>query len=370
MKKSMIYTKTGDKGTTSLVGGTRVPKTHIRLEAYGTVDELNSYLGLLQTYLTDEEDKQIIFRIQNKLFSVGSYLATDQTQTKLRMESRIEDEDIRMLEQAIDVIDNELPPLNAFILPGGDRGAAVGHICRTVCRRAERRILALAEECDIDARVTAFVNRLSDYLFILTRKLNHFNGGKHMKTKAKIIIAAVLAIAISIGSIAIYKHITGPKEESIPLETTLEDAAELTTQKMIISDVFRSTKGEIPLINKNRFLVQYKTTVTAGLDVQKAVIKETDDKIQISIPHCTVNEDSIKIKSSDLKIYDTNFAIMSIDKEAVMELVAEAEKKAKEKAGSDEYGFLENADKNAKKVIKGMFENVSNGKEVIVSFQN
>ena len=152
-----------------------------------------------------------------------------------------------------------------------------------------------------------------------------------MKTKAKIIIAAVLAIAISIGSIAIYKHITGPKEESIPLETTLEDAAELTTQKMIISDVFRSTKGEIPLIN--RFLVQYKTTVTAGLDVQKAVIKETDDKIQISIPHCTVNEDSIKIKSSDLKIYDTNFAIMSIDKEAVMELVAEAEKKAKEKAG-------------------------------------
>lgn len=118
MKKSMIYTKTGDKGTTSLVGGTRVPKTHIWLEAYGTVDELNSYLGLLQTYLTDEEDKQIIFRIQNKLFSVGSYLATDQTQTKLRMESRIEDEDIRMLEQAIDVIDNELPPLNAFILPG------------------------------------------------------------------------------------------------------------------------------------------------------------------------------------------------------------------------------------------------------------
>ena len=191
-----------------------------------------------------------------------------------------------------------------------------------------------------------------------------------VKTKLKVILAVILALVISIGSISAYKYITTPKEESIPLETTLEDAAELTTQKMIISDVFRSTKGEIPLINKNRFLVQYKTTVTAGLDVQKAVIKETDDKIQISIPHCTVNEDSIKIKSSDLKIYDTNFAIMSIDKEAVMELVAEAEKKAKEKAGSDEYGFLENADKNAKKVIKGMFENVSNGKEVIVFFQN
>ncbi len=191
-----------------------------------------------------------------------------------------------------------------------------------------------------------------------------------MKTKVKVIIAVILAVAISIGSIAAYKYITGPKEESIPLETTLEDAADLTTQKMIISDVFRSTKGEIPLINKNKFLVQYKTTVTAGLDVQKAVIKETDDKIQISIPHCTINEDSIKIKSGDLKIYDTNFAIMSIKKEAVMELIGEAEKKAKEKVGSDEYGLLENADKNAKKVIKSMFKNVADGKDVVVTFQN
>ena len=110
--------------------------------------------------------------------------------------------------------------------------------------------------------------------------------------------------------------------------------------------------------------------MTAGLDVQKAVIKETDDKIQISIPHCTVNEDSIKIKSSDLKIYDTNFAIMSIDKEAVIEVVAEAEEKAKKKAESDEYGFLDNADENAKKVIKSMFKNVADGKDVVVTFQN
>lgn len=173
MKRSIIYTKTGDNGTTSLVGGTRVPKTHIRLEAYGTIDELNSHLGLLQTYLMDEEDKRIVFRVQNKLFSVGSYLATDQTQTELRIESRIEEEDIKLLECAIDTIDNELPPLNAFILPGGDRGAAVCHICRTVCRRAERRILVLAEVCEIDSHVTAFVNRLSDYLFILARKMNH-----------------------------------------------------------------------------------------------------------------------------------------------------------------------------------------------------
>ena len=140
-----------------------------------------------------------------------------------------------------------------------------------------------------------------------------------MKTKFKVIIAVILAVVIGIGSISAYKYITSPKEESIPLETTLEDAAELTTQKMIISDVFRSTN-------------------------------------------------SIKIKSSDLKIYDTNFAIMSVDKEAVMELVGEAEKKAKKKAESDEYGFLENADENAKKVIKGMFENVADEREVVVEF--
>ena len=189
-----------------------------------------------------------------------------------------------------------------------------------------------------------------------------------MNTKFKVIIAVILAVVIGIGSISAYKYITSPKEESIPLETTLEDAAELTTQKMIISDVFRSTKGTIPLLNKNRFLVQYKTTITAGLDVQNAKIKETDDKITITIPHCTIDEDSIKIKSSDLKIYDTNFAIMSVDKEAVMELVGEAEKKAKKKAESDEYGFLENADENAKKVIKGMFENVADEREVVVEF--
>ena len=100
MKKSMIYTKTGDKGTTSLVGGARVPKTHIRLEAYGTIDELNAHLGLLQTYLTEENDKHLVTHVQNKLFSVGSYLATDQAQTALRMESRISDEDITLLEQA------------------------------------------------------------------------------------------------------------------------------------------------------------------------------------------------------------------------------------------------------------------------------
>lgn len=172
MKKSLIYTRTGDKGKTSLVGGTRVPKTHVRLEAYGTVDELNAQLGLLHTYLEGEADKKLVLWVQHKLFSVGSYLATDQANTALRIESRIADEDIRRLEQAIDEVDAGLPPLKAFVIPGGTRGSAVCQVCRTVCRRAERRILAMAEEYEVAENVSAFVNRLSDYLFVLARKMN------------------------------------------------------------------------------------------------------------------------------------------------------------------------------------------------------
>lgn len=171
MKKSFIYTRTGDKGTTALVGGRRVSKTHVRLEAYGTVDELNSQLGLLHTYLV-EEDRKVILWIQNKLFSVGSYLATDQENTTLRMESRIGSEDIERLEHLIDEIDGQLPPLKAFVIPGGARASAVCQVCRTVCRRAERRILSMSETCLVEELVIAFMNRLSDYLFVLSRKLN------------------------------------------------------------------------------------------------------------------------------------------------------------------------------------------------------
>ena len=171
-KKSLIYTRTGDKGKTSLVGGARVKKTHVRLEAYGTVDELNSQLGLLYTYLTEEGDKKLILWVQHKLFSVGSYLATDQSNTALRIESQIADEDIHRLENAIDEADALLPPLKAFVIPGGSRGSAICQVCRTVCRRAERRILTMAEEHEVTENVSAFVNRLSDYLFILARKMN------------------------------------------------------------------------------------------------------------------------------------------------------------------------------------------------------
>ena len=172
MKKSIIYTRTGDKGMTSLVGGARVPKTHIRLEAYGTVDELSAQLGLLCTYLDEETDRELVLWVQNKLFTVGSYLATDQEQTELSIESQVTDADVMRLEKAIDEIDSSLPPLKAFVIPGGDRSAAVAHVCRTVCRRAERRILEMSETCELDVLVTSFMNRLSDYLFVLSRKLN------------------------------------------------------------------------------------------------------------------------------------------------------------------------------------------------------
>ena len=172
VKKSLIYTRSGDKGKTSLVGGTRVSKTHVRLEAYGTVDELNSHLGLLYTYLTEEEDRNLILWVQHKLFSVGSYLATDQLNVALRVESQIADEDVCRLEKTIDEADAQLPPLKAFVIPGGSRGSSVCQVCRTVCRRAERRILAMAEEHEVTENVSAFVNRLSDYLFVLARKMN------------------------------------------------------------------------------------------------------------------------------------------------------------------------------------------------------
>lgn len=172
MKKSLVYTKTGDKGTTSLVGGTRVPKTHIRLEAYGTVDELNSHLGLLITYLADERDRTFVQQVQDKLFAVGSHLATDREKTKLHEASVITPQLVETMENEIDRLDEMLPPLSAFVLPGGSRGAAVCHVCRTVCRRAERRILDLAEQVEVASELLAYVNRLSDYLFVLSRKMN------------------------------------------------------------------------------------------------------------------------------------------------------------------------------------------------------
>jgi len=168
-----IYTRTGDQGKTSLVGGQRVSKACARLESYGTIDELCSQIGLLVTYCKNEHDRQFLTDIQYQLFVVGGYLATDVSQHEVRPGNQVTEDVITDLEKEIDAINATLPPFRCFILPGGCRAAALCHVCRTVCRRAERRILALCEEgAEVDANVIAYVNRLSDYLFTLARKLN------------------------------------------------------------------------------------------------------------------------------------------------------------------------------------------------------
>lgn len=175
MKKSFIYTCTGDSGTTSLVGGKRLSKDDIRIEAYGTVDELNSQVGLLASLVGEDADQvRWLQFIQNKLFNVGSYLATDSAEPMDIV--GLTDGDIDMIEKEIDRMDAGLPPLRSFVLPGGSTVASCAHVCRTVARRAERRIVSLAHAASVDARVLKFVNRLSDYFFVLARFNNVKSG--------------------------------------------------------------------------------------------------------------------------------------------------------------------------------------------------
>lgn len=176
MKKSLVYTKTGDKGMTSLVGGKRVIKAHVRLEAYGTTDELNSFVGFLIQAIEDKHDLQILSYIQHKLFTVGSYLATETEVIPPQAASIITQEDISLLEDEMDKIDSELPALRQFVLPGGSESAARAHICRTVCRRAERCIYRVKEDFPVDDQILMFVNRLSDYFFLLARKESNKKG--------------------------------------------------------------------------------------------------------------------------------------------------------------------------------------------------
>lgn len=176
--KSKIYTKTGDKGTTALVGGTRVPKTHLRLEAYGTIDELNSFVGLLACVVGDD-DKEILSYIQHRLFTVGSYLATETESMPPKAASIITDAAIQMLESRMDEIDSQLPKINKFILPGGSEASARANLCRTVCRRAERCIYRVKEHYPVDENIMIYVNRLSDFFFLLARKENN-RGGKEI----------------------------------------------------------------------------------------------------------------------------------------------------------------------------------------------
>ena len=177
MKITRVYTRTGDKGETSLVGGVRIKKSDIRLEAYGTVDELSAHLGLLVSMMAEGEERDFIIRVQNNLFNVCTHLATDQSQTPLYPSAHLAEGEIEAMEQRIDKLNGALPERQGFILPGGTTTAAQAHVCRTVCRRAERRIAALAEVATIAPEMQQYVNRLSDYLFILAKIIN-FNEGK------------------------------------------------------------------------------------------------------------------------------------------------------------------------------------------------
>jgi cob(I)alamin adenosyltransferase len=173
-----IYTKTGDNGTTALFGGTRVAKHHIRIESYGTVDELNSWLGLIRDQKINSHSASVITSIQDKLFTVGAILATDPEKATLKNGKerlnipKISTDDIKLLEKEMDQMDSELPAMTHFILPGGHTTVSYCHISRTVCRRAERLISHLNATEPIDELVMIYINRLSDYLFVLARKLS------------------------------------------------------------------------------------------------------------------------------------------------------------------------------------------------------
>ncbi|WP_418603381.1 cob(I)yrinic acid a,c-diamide adenosyltransferase [Hwangdonia sp.] len=173
-----IYTKTGDKGTTALFGGTRVAKHHIRIESYGTIDELNSHLGLIRDQDINEHYKAVLMHIQDRLFTIGAILATDPEKAILKSGKerlnieKITAENIERLEQEMDTMNESLPPMTHFVLPGGHQTVSFCHIARCVCRRAERLASALNDLEPFEANALTYLNRLSDYLFVLARKLS------------------------------------------------------------------------------------------------------------------------------------------------------------------------------------------------------
>jgi cob(I)alamin adenosyltransferase len=165
-----IYTKTGDQGTTSLFGGKRLSKADLRIDTYGTVDELNSYIGLLRDQQVNEKRKAVLVEIQDRLFTIGSSLATEPGNTKVKIPQLI-DSDIEFLEKEIDTMDAQLEPMRSFVLPGGHQSVSFCHVARTVCRRAERLVIALSTTESVEPMVIKYLNRLSDYLFMLSRQM-------------------------------------------------------------------------------------------------------------------------------------------------------------------------------------------------------
>ena len=172
-----IYTRSGDKGKTSLFGGTRVPKYHLRIESYGTIDELNAYLGLLRDQEIDKHTSEVLFKIQHELFTLGAMLATPPEKELLKSGKerlaieKINDEKVTFLENEMDTMNESLPPMTHFILPGGNNTVSFCHIARCICRRAERITTQLSDESELNPQILMYLNRLSDYLFVLARKL-------------------------------------------------------------------------------------------------------------------------------------------------------------------------------------------------------
>jgi len=181
-----IYTKTGDKGGTSLIGGVRVPKNHIRIESYGTVDELNSYLGMVSDMCQNAQITEALREIQDRLFTIGSILATNpDKEVKMKLPD-LHDADVTWLEQRIDQMNEVLPEMRSFILPGGNLAASTCHVARCVCRRAERICVSMQEQKEfIPPLVIQYLNRLSDYLFVLARYISHINGAPEIPWTAR-----------------------------------------------------------------------------------------------------------------------------------------------------------------------------------------
>ena len=182
-----IYTKTGDKGATSLIGGTRVPKSHIRIESYGTVDELNSYLGMVSDMATNEKITLWIREIQDRLFTIGTELATDPNKNVTMKLPKLEPEDIDWLEHNIDEIESTLPELRSFILPGGNLASSTCHVARCICRRAERICVQMLEAGEnVEPLVIKYLNRLSDFLFVLCRYISSVNRSEEVLWHSRI----------------------------------------------------------------------------------------------------------------------------------------------------------------------------------------
>ncbi len=173
-----IYTKKGDSGTTQLIGGKRVPKNHIRIEAYGTIDELNSYIGLLRDHKIDENSITTLVEIQDRLFTIGALLANE-SNTKIKL-PKLEEEDVELLESNIDKMNEVLPEMKSFVLPGGDKLVSYCHITRCVCRRSERLTTLLPTDTEQFELILKYLNRLSDYLFVLSRYITHLKDAKEI----------------------------------------------------------------------------------------------------------------------------------------------------------------------------------------------